>query len=94
MTPLIRDPHFTEIYETKPDSKHRVTLGTCRVKAHHYRVYENAAGQIVLDPQTSIPSSEAWLFQNKKALASVRRGLAQARSGKTVKAPEDFRKYV
>lgn len=94
MAPLIRDSHFTEIYETKPDSKRRVTLGSCRVKAHHYRVYENTAGQIVLDPQTSVPSSEAWLFKNKSALASVRRGLAQARSGKTVKAPEDFRKYV
>ena len=37
MAPLIRDSRFTEIYETKPDSKRRVTLGPCRVKAHHYR---------------------------------------------------------
>lgn len=94
MAPLIRDTHFKEIYETKPDSKRRVTLGSCRVRAHHYRVYENTAGQIVLDPQSSVPSSEAWLFENKKALASVRKGLAQARAGKTVKAPEDFRKYI
>jgi len=27
----------------------------------------------------TIPASEAWLYKNKKALASVRRGLKQAR---------------
>ncbi|MBK8869814.1 MAG: hypothetical protein IPN19_01895 [Elusimicrobia bacterium] len=94
MAPLIRDTRFHEIYETKPDSKHRVTLGSCRVRAHHYRVYENESGQIVLDPQTRVSSAEAWLYRNKKALAAVRRGLSQARSGKLVKAPEDYRKYT
>lgn len=91
---VIRDTNFKEISETKSDSKNRVTLGRCRVKAHHYRVYENAAGQLVLDPQTRVSSAEAWLYKNKGALASVRKGLAQARSGKLVKAPEDFKKYV
>jgi hypothetical protein len=90
MAPLIRDSRFTEIYETKPDSKRRVTLGSCRVKAHHYRVYENTAGQIVLDPQTSVPSSEAWLFKNKRALASVRRGVVSSAVGKNSEGPGGF----
>ncbi len=37
---------------------------------------------------------EEWLYGNKKALRSVRRGLSQARSGKLVKAPEDYRKHT
>jgi len=32
-----------------------------------------------------IPSSEQWLYKNKKALASVRRGLKQAASGRVFK---------
>ncbi|HAM50447.1 MAG TPA: hypothetical protein DCP92_07020 [Nitrospiraceae bacterium] len=32
-----------------------------------------------------IPSSEQWLYKNKKALASVRRGLKQAAKGRVSK---------
>jgi hypothetical protein len=39
-------------------------------------------GQIVLDPQVSIPASEAWLYRNPEALASVRRGLQDLAEGK------------
>jgi hypothetical protein len=39
--------------------------------------------QIALDPQVSIPASEAWLYQNPKTLAAVRRGLQEAAEGKT-----------
>jgi hypothetical protein len=31
----------------------------------------------------SIPDSEAWLYRNRKALASVRRGLQDAAAGRT-----------
>jgi len=31
-----------------------------------------------------IPASEEWLYRNPKALASVRRGLADAEAGKTI----------
>ena len=34
------------------------------------------------------PTQEAWLFRNKKALASVRRGLDQARKGEFVDPPD------
>jgi hypothetical protein len=42
-------------------------------------------GQIVLDPQVTIPASEAWLFSDPDALASVRRGLSDAAKGKVSK---------
>lgn len=91
---VLRDMHFTEIAETKPDSKNRVTLGKVPVKAHHYRIYVNEAGQIILDPQMSIPASEMWLFKNKKALRSVVRGLADAKAGRLINAPEDYSRYL
>ena len=51
-------------------------------------------GPCFFDPQKTIHNCETWLFANKGAMDSVRRGLSQAKMGKTVKAPENFRKYV
>jgi len=47
----------------------------------HFRVYVNAAGQILLDPALSVPVREMWLYRNPVALAKVREGLAQAAEG-------------
>jgi hypothetical protein len=47
----------------------------------HFRVYVNAAGQILLDPAVSVPVREMWLYRNPVALAKVREGLAQAAEG-------------
>jgi len=46
-----------------------------------FRVYINAAGQILLDPMVSVPAHEVWLYRNPVALAKVRKGLAQAAAG-------------
>jgi hypothetical protein len=35
-----------------------------------------------------IPEREAWLYENSTALAAVRRGLKQARSGKLSDGPD------
>lgn len=94
MDNLLRDMRFIEVAEAKPDSKNRVVLAKVPIKAHHYRIYVNEAGQIILDPQMSISASEMWLFKNKKALNSVIRGLADAKTGKLVDAPEDYSKYL
>jgi hypothetical protein len=70
----------------KPDSKRRVVLPASLVSEDVvYQVYSNEAGQILLDPQVLIPASEAWLFRNPKALASVKRGLADAAEGRISK---------
>lgn len=92
---LLKDSHFEEIAEVKPDTKNRIALGQKLAhKANFYRVYQNDAGQIVLDPLETIPAHEAWLFRNKQASASVLKGLDQARQGKLVKSKEDFSKYL
>jgi hypothetical protein len=36
----------------------------------------------VLDPQITIPASEAWLFKNPEAIGAVRRGLGDAIEGR------------
>lgn len=74
----------------KPDAKKRVVLPKVQVQEGvTYHIYSNSLGQIVLDPQVTIPASEAWLFNNPDALASVRRGLSDAAKGRVSKVDLD-----
>jgi len=82
--------------DVRPDSKRRLTLGKALAGLDddvRFDVYRNPSGQIVLDPQVSIPVSEAWLYRNPKALAAVRRGLQEAADGKAI-AVGSFAKYA
>lgn len=87
----IRDEELTRVAEgVKPDSKKRVVLPDILVrKGITYHVYHNSIGQIVLDPQVTIPASEAWLFNNPDALALVRQGLSDAAKGRVSKVDLD-----
>ena len=70
----------------KPDNKKRVVLPKQLVGEDiTFHIYSNSLGQILLDPQITIPASEAWLFNNPEALNLVRQGLADAANGKTSK---------
>lgn len=68
----------------RPDSRKRVALGRALedLGEASFDVYREATGRIILDPRVSIPASEVWLFRNRKAAASVRRGLEEAAEGK------------
>lgn len=85
MDAVVKDHHFELVTEhQKPDSKKRLSLGGAMSKAGSaYNIYRNRLGQIVLDPVMAVPAYEAWLFGNKKALASVKRGLADSAAGRT-----------
>jgi hypothetical protein len=87
MVTVIRDSEFTEIAQSvRPDSKKRVVLpGAVVEEGVTYHMYRNRIGQIVLDPQVTIPASEAWLFKDPEAIASVRRGLDDAAKGRVSK---------
>ncbi len=87
MAIIIKDEELTRIPgNVKPDSKKRVVLPSFLVGEDiTYHIYSNSVGQIVLDPQVTVPASEAWLFKNPDAIASVRRGLAEAAQGKVSK---------
>ena len=91
MATIIRDDNLTRIAESvKPDPKRRVHLPKIiRTEGITYHIYTNSFGQIVLDPQVTIPASEVWLFNNPEALASVRRGLADAAAGRVSKVDLD-----
>ena len=80
----IKDKNLLKLAEgIKPDSKRRVLLPKQLIKEGVvYHIYANDQGQIVLDPQVTIPASEAWLYQNKEALEMVRQGLSDAAEGK------------
>jgi len=80
-------------YQTKPlDSKHRITLGNRLTKllgkrmnaeAYQYQIFVGKNGDILLRPSVSIPSNEAWVYQNPKVIGKLRKGLQEAREGKT-----------
>lgn len=84
---IVRDSHFTEVSESRVDSKNRLCLPKAARGTHVYKVYRNDSGQLILDPQVLVPAAEAWLYENPRALASVKRGLAQAAEGDVVALP-------
>lgn len=88
---IIRDTDFEKIADSvKPDAKKRVVLQKVQVQEGvSYHIYRNSLGQILLDPQVTVPASEAWLFNNPKALASVKRGLSDAAKGRVSKVGLD-----
>jgi hypothetical protein len=81
----IRDiKDFKKIADSvKPDDRKRVGLHKVQIQEGvSYHIYTNSAGQILLDPQVTIPASEAWLYKNPDAIAAVRQGLLEAAQGK------------
>jgi hypothetical protein len=90
MATPVKDHHFELLTEIqKPDAKKRLSLGAAVGEdASAYNIYRNRLGQIVLDPVTAVPTYEALLFNNKKALASVKRGLSDSAAGHAKKAGE------
>lgn len=71
------------------DSKGRISLGSAF--ANRTVLVEERGDEIVLKLVRLIPERESWLYENTEALASVRRGLNQARAGKFAKRAPDLR---
>jgi hypothetical protein len=71
--------------ELKPDSRQRLAFGKLLAAAGLGPNVRFAAkwsnGHFTLKPMVSVPASEEWLYANPEALASVKRGLAQAARG-------------
>ncbi|OHE76840.1 MAG: hypothetical protein A3F67_10095 [Verrucomicrobia bacterium RIFCSPHIGHO2_12_FULL_41_10] len=90
---IVRDDSFKLINEfIKPDKKKRITLGIAS-SIGAFNVYLNKFGQLILDPVKAVPASEAWLYENKKALASVKKGLKESADGK-VHSLGSFAKFI
>jgi hypothetical protein len=69
------------------DSKGRLTLGEPFAN-RTVIIEERAEGEFILRLARVIPAREAWLYENPKALKSLRDGLHQARQRKFAKAPD------
>jgi hypothetical protein len=66
-----------------PDDRGRITIGRPTTPVSSYQATFHADGSILLVPMAEIPARELWLWNNKEALESVQRGLAQAGRGET-----------
>jgi hypothetical protein len=84
---VIKDVDFEKVADSvKPDAKRRIVLQKVPIEPGvTYHIYKNSLGQIVLDPQVTIPASEAWLFNNPEARASVKRGIIDSAKGRVKK---------
>lgn len=87
--------------DTRPlDSKHRITLGgrlyrllMSKMKIDSYKVFVGKGGDILLRPAVSIPSSEAWVYQNPEVIGKIRKGLEEAGEGRKEKV-NDVEKFL
>jgi hypothetical protein len=69
------------------DSKGRLTLGESFAN-QTVLIEPRGEGEVLVKLARVIPAREAWLYKNKEALASVRRGLQQAAEGQSVPGPD------
>jgi len=95
MVTIIKDENWVKrLNNIKPDAKKRVVLPKSIVGDDiTYHIYSNEDGQIILDPQVTIPASELWLFENKNLLALIDKGMAESANGKLINRGS-FAKYV
>ena len=73
--------NFKEIATKSIDDRKRLTLGKEIGNFRRVRIYKNDRGEILLKPLVEVPASELWLYENKKALDSVKKGLNNAAEG-------------
>ena len=69
------------------DSKGRITLGS-RFAGQTVIIQEVDPTEVRITLAQVIPQRELWLHKNRKAKASVLRGLAQAKAGKRAEPPD------
>jgi hypothetical protein len=77
----------------RPDSRGRVTLGAYAKGVSSFRIHKEKDGRLILEPYREIPAREAWLYENKVALAQVRKGLKDAKEGKVTHGG-DYTKFI
>ena len=63
------------------DSRGRLALGQ-RFANQRFIVTEMSETEIKLEVACVVPAREAWLYKNRIALDSVRRGIEDARAGR------------
>lgn len=73
---------FERIGEVEVDARRRISLGRAGSREHtRYIVEENAEGVIRLIPAKTIPAREALIWEDRRVLESLKRGMEQAAAG-------------
>ena len=80
---------FKEVDTRTIDDRNRLTLGELLKGSKRVRLYKNSRGEVLLQPVVEIPAAELWLFQDKEALGSVKKGLKDAAEGRISKLDPD-----
>ena len=88
-TATIDRDEFVEIDTRSVDERNRLTLGGALQGVKRVRVLRSKRGEILLQPLTEVPASEAWLWQNEQALEDVIEGFKDAQAGRTSKLDLD-----
>lgn len=81
------------------DNKFRICLGSFLSKEERdhfssFRITRENDGKIVLDPLVEVPAREHWIFKNPEALASLLRGMEDAKAGRIVDLDFDFSQFL
>ena len=77
---------FQEVSTKTIDTRDRVALGKYFNSVYNrVRIYKNKSGELLLRPVIEIPDSEVWIYENREALYSVKKGLKDAKEGKVSK---------
>jgi len=77
----------------RPDSKGRIALGKLIKDISSFEIELLEDGKILLKPYVEIPKEETWLYNNKEALESVKRGILNS-ANRQLKKRESFSKYI
>lgn len=85
-TDIMANPDHVSTRNT--DSKGRLTLG--EGFKNRTVIVEQRGDELVVRLARVIPETEAWLYANGEALASVRRGLSQAKAKSLSRNPPDL----
>lgn len=73
------------------DGKKRITLGKLISKdTTYFEVEKKPDGSILLTPKTNIKEDELWIYRDKKAYASLKKGLKDIKKGFVTKINPDF----
>ncbi len=83
---------FTSLGIKSLDSKDRIVLGgkvkktlSKKMRVDAFEILVGEDGDVLLRPVASIPSREAWIHKNPKALKQIVRGLKEAKKGQIEK---------
>lgn len=75
----------TEGRIVRPDAKGRISLGVLPPHISGFKLTTDKNGCYILEPLTEIPERERWVYENPEVLASLERGIEDARAGRLIK---------